>query len=50
VRRRPVDLFAGLTQGVQPALHDDIQQQGVGEGWFYHRNDGAGLPPTPARC
>jgi hypothetical protein len=19
-------------------------------GWFYHRNDGAGLPPTPARC
>jgi hypothetical protein len=19
-------------------------------GWFYLRNDGAGLPPTPARC
>jgi hypothetical protein len=20
------------------------------KGWFYLRNDGAGLPPTPARC
>jgi hypothetical protein len=31
-RRRPVDLAAGHTQGVLPALHDDIQQCGVGEG------------------
>jgi hypothetical protein len=49
-RRRPVDRAAGLMQRVVPVVHDDIQQRGVGEGWFYLRNDGVGLPPTPARC
>jgi hypothetical protein len=32
MRRRPVDLAAGLAQGVLHPLHDDLQQHGVGAG------------------
>jgi hypothetical protein len=49
-RRWPVDLAAGLTQRVLSALHDDIQQRGVGEGVVLPSQRRRRPPPTPARC
>jgi hypothetical protein len=49
-RRRDDDLAAGVTQGILHSLHDDLQQHGVGAGWFYLCNDEPDLPPTPASC
>jgi hypothetical protein len=48
--RRPVDLAAGLAQGVLHPLHDDIQRCGVGEGVVLPPQRRGRPPPTPARC
>jgi hypothetical protein len=41
-RRRDDDLVAGVAQGILHSLHDDLQQCGMGAGWFYlHNNEPA---------
>jgi hypothetical protein len=49
-RRRHDDRVAEHVQGALRPLHDDFQQHGVGAGVVLPPNNGAGLPPTPARC
>jgi hypothetical protein len=42
---RPVDLAAGLAQGVLHPLYDDLQQRGVGEGMVLPSQRRARPPP-----
>jgi hypothetical protein len=48
--RRPDDRAAGLAQRVVPAMQDNIQQRGVGEGVVLPPQRRRRPPPTPARC